>query len=209
MLETLAAKIGFGLFFGKMKKIQIPQWVWLLAAGIILAVGGFWYHSHKVSSFETVTRADQKRLDDDAHQKELATAHQDALDWKAKYVSASTNISNQGKIDHAVSVDRNATLARSLSSHGSGKADLGLVCSASPIACSSGSNSGSGSTVDAQVGGVPNTERPDLIAVPRDDLIKFAQHYDDNYSEVKTWRNDKIQQENLYNSLLNDHLSGK
>jgi hypothetical protein len=209
MLETLAAKIGLSLLFRKVKKINVPSWVWVLAAGILLAVGGYFYHAHKVSAFETTIRADQKGKDDQAHATELAQAHQDALSWKAKYIGASTSISTQGKIDHAVSVDRNAALAGSLRSKGSGKADIGLVCGASTFSCSSGYQQGTGTAVHAEVGPVSYRAGSNFIVVPRDDLITFAQHYDDNRDEVKTWRNDKVQQENLYNSLLNDHLSGK
>lgn len=209
MFETIAARIGASILFGKLKNIQIPRWVWILVAIIISVVGFYIYHSIKVSHFEKTIRTDQQTKDQQAFDEQLKSAHQDAVTWKNKYVASSTVISTQGSVSHEAAISDHAALADSLRKQATSGSYRGQVDSASPQSGSSEHQQGNGTTIHAEVGPVFDDQRSKLIAVPLDDLISFAQHYDDNRDEVKTWRDDKIKQENLYDTLLNDQVSGK
>lgn len=209
MLETLAAKVGISILLGKLGKVHIPQWVWLLVAGILLAVGGFWFHSYKVTSFEKEVRADQQSKDHDKYQTELKAAHTDAEKWKKTFTDAASKITTQESSDHEKAVSDHAGLAGRLRANAATGTYRGQVDNPSPQPSPSEHDTGLGATVDAQLGTVPNDTGTKLISVPLDDLIIFAQHHDDNFDEAVTWRKDKVQQENLYKTLLNGQPSGK
>lgn len=206
MLETVAAKIGESLLLKKLG--SIPSWVWVLVAGILLAVGGFIWHNHAVGEFEESIRTDQKTKDQNAFKVQLDAAHADAINRKTIFTSKSDTVTTQESSNHATAVTNNAVLASQLRTSAS-KSDCRLVGSSSSEQSSSGHDQGSGTTLYAEVGPVHTEGGTDLIAVPRDDLINLAEHYDNNFDEVKTWRSDKKQQEILYEQLLNDHISGK
>lgn len=209
MLETLAARVGTSVLLGKLGKAHIPQWVWLLVAGVLLAVGGFWFHSSKVSSFEKSIRDDQQIKDHDKYQIELKAAHTDAEKWKKTFTDAASKITTQESSDHEKAVSDHAGLAGRLRANAATGSYRGQVDNPGSNTSPSGHDTGLGTTVDAQLGAVPNDTGAKLISVPLDDLITFAQHHDDNFDETVTWRKDKVQQENLYKTLLSDGLSGK
>lgn len=209
MLETLAAKIAFPVFFGKLKSIHIPSWVWMVVAGVLLTVAGFIFHHVKVDGFEKNIRDDQQIKDHLKYQTELNAAHADAEKWKNTFSDSSNKITTQESSDHEKAVSDHAALAGSLHANAATGSYRGQVHNPTTEQSSSGHEQGSGTAVDASVGPVPNDQRTNLISVPLDDLIALAQHYDDNHDEAVTWRKDKIQQENLYKTLLSGQLSGK
>lgn len=206
MLETVAAKIGESLLLKKLG--SIPSWVWVLVAGILLAVGGFIWHNHAVGEFEESIRADQKTKDQNAFKAQLDAAHADALNRKTIFTSKSDTVTTQESSNHATAVTNNAVLASQLRTSAS-QSDCRYVGSSTSEQSSSGHGQGSRTAIHAEVGPVHTVSGTDLIAVPRDDLITLAEHYDNNFDEVKTWRTDKKQQEILYQQLLSNEVSGK
>lgn len=211
MLGMIAAKIGESVLLGKLKSTatKIPSWIWWTIAGIISAIALIWLHSFLSSNFEQRIRLDQQQKDDAVWNQKLAVVAKSATNWRNQFEAASGQLTDSRRNSNEEALLSGTAHAGSLLTQGSGAAHCGSI-SAPPAATSSSSgHEPANGTISSGLDPVPSGQRPDLIAMPFNDLVSVGQLCDANRSEVNTWRADHSEQENLYNQLRNTVQSGK
>lgn len=201
MFTAIGLAWKLGGFRGVFK--LVPRWAWI-ALAVVIALGGLvWLHQHKVHSFEATIRADERSKVNAEWQKKFDKMHQDALDWKGKYESASTSLATARRNQNEETLRTDAARASSLLNAGPGAARCGQVYNPSLPASTSRRDAPSG-TVAPGLGGVPGEGGPALIAVPFNDFIGAAKQCDANRSEVITWRGHDQDQRALREKMLKE-----
>lgn len=161
---------------------SVPRWVWIALAVAALVGLGAWRHSAAVSDLRETSFKAGEAAANDRHAKK-------ATEWLGRINGIARTIRSQtDETNRHIAADYDALRVR-----GPGRAACPYTDPASFGA--SGHVEGRGAA-DAPVAGMPNSERPALIALPFAELIGFAERCDLNRAEALSWREDKrLQQE--------------
>jgi hypothetical protein len=187
---ALGARNWLGIAADALKRffaaLSLQGWIGLIVAVVLIGTNVHWIgearHWKKQSGqFEKLYRADQADFERIAKQ---------ATDQKNKLDAANAKISAALKERHNEEVARNAADANALRLSGPGKA----ACAGNPgSAAAPRGHVQAASAADAPLDQVPDPAGVQLIGVPFNDAVDFAQAYDDLLSEAKTWRDDDAQ----------------
>lgn len=170
---------------------RVPAQVWYILGGILAFIGLILLHGHLVHKHDKALIASTIAAED----KRIA-------DRSKKLDQSSAKIANAERAQNAKETTRIVTLTHDVFVRGPGKAS----CPSLPASSGGYKPADSGSTVDAGVGPVSPSGGQQLIALPFDDLITFAQAYDLRGAELKSWRdNDAAQRKNWNETSANNN----
>lgn len=180
----LFAKIAWGALFSRAKSNAVNDWhaippkVKLYLLGALAAVALFFVHQH-------VAKVKLQNQYSDGYKQAQKDDREAALDLKARIDALNAELAaKQRKIDDEAHA-RNAAAAGALRLSGPGKAACSIYPSATPGA---GGHQPPNRTADATVDKLPDPQWSQLIGVPFDDEVTFAQAHDDYRSEALSWR---------------------
>lgn len=189
MFTGLIARLGLKLLFGRMwtnakdaiAAIPPKAKLWILAA--IAAIALFFVHQH--FAHRALKAADQGGYDraraEDAKalvelRNRAATAERNARTISQEIRSRTDE---DARISHAAADD--------LRLRGAGAASCGRIRDPA-VPAAAGGHQPVGGTADAPLGQVPDAGGPELIALPFNDTVAFADDHDQLLIEVKGWR---------------------
>lgn len=160
---------------------SLPSWAWELIFIALLVLAGVLVHHVQVVKHDDGVRAAQKAVDD-AAAKKLADK---ALAIKAKVDKLTANITTVLRSSHDAEVSRNHDLANAVRLRGPGLA----TCpgNASPPAAAVRPDQAP-SSGNAPVAPVSPAGGQQLIALPFDDTVAFAESFDDLLADDRSCR---------------------
>lgn len=157
---------------------MIPRWVWLVVAGVLIALGVYlWFNAKLDAAYD--------RGHKDGETKAYARVTKKAQEIETKANALNRGIVNVIRSKNDEANGRSNAVADSLLVRGPGKATCpgGAGVSGLP-----GEHQPPAGPADAAVGRVPYPEWQQLIAMPFSPTIEFAREHDLNRNEVISCR---------------------
>lgn len=184
----LIARIGASVLFGRAKKIvsAVPSKVWIgLAVVIVLLLAAWWHESHSQAMLKEAY--EQGKKDRDAQwEQSIEDARLEAQNWKTKYESASSKLTETERQLHEEQLRSDSARADALRLRGPGAA----AAQCRPVRDSVISGGSGGSQPANEQAGAAGTgmSSEDGAIVPWSWLVTTAQSCDADRSEVQRWR---------------------